>query len=356
MKEKVRLYLLYGGMEKEEYDSCLPEIRKSNHRKLRVFLLVAMVFLGAMILVSLLTATIRSNLYGYVGTFAGIFVLWILSIVHREQPRWMLPLLIHLFLAAMFLLGIFLGVVSYRDEQTTAFIAFLLMFPIVFTLRPIHNIWMILSFDTLFIILVHIYKSPRVMMVDTINGVIFGCLSLIASNIIVHMQLNNFRMRHQLMQSARIDYITQMQNRNYFEMKKNSYLKPEHQTVTCVYIDVNGLHELNNTKGHQEGDQMLRLVAAALKEQFGAADSYRIGGDEFLAMACDQSYDSMVWKSRVFLDKVEKAGYHAALGIAEAKIGEIQIDTLMYEAEQKMYQEKTAFYSKREHDRRKHRL
>lgn len=348
--------MLYGGMEKEEYESCLPEIRKSNHGKLNVFLIMAMAFLGVMIAASLATATIRSNLYGYVGAFIAMFALWCVNMIYQNKSSWVQSLLVYLFLAAMFLLGIFLGVVSYRDEQTTAFIAFLLMLPVVFTLRPLHNIWMILIFDTLFVVLVRTFKTPRVMLVDTVNALIFGCLSIIASTFIMHMQLNNFQMKHQLMQSARIDYITQTQNRNCFEMKKNNYIKHPDQMVSCIYVDVNGLHELNNTKGHQEGDRMLKFIASALKEQFGTADTYRIGGDEFLVMLCGHGMDSLAWKCRVFLDHVEAAGYHTALGIAEGLAGETQIDALVNEAEQKMYVEKTAFYSKKENDRRRTRI
>ena len=40
--------------------------------------------------------------------------------------------------------------------------------------------------------------------------------------------------------------------------------KSEQRTISpaiCVYIDANGLHELNNERGHEAGDLMLRFVA-----------------------------------------------------------------------------------------------
>ena len=43
--------------------------------------------------------------------------------------------------------------------------------------------------------------------------------------------------------------------------------KSEQRTISpaiCVYIDANGLHELNNERGHEAGDLMLRFVAESL--------------------------------------------------------------------------------------------
>ena len=54
--------------------------------------------------------------------------------------------------------------------------------------------------------------------------------------------------------------------------------KSEQRTISpaiCVYIDANGLHELNNERGHEAGDLMLRFVAESLMEQFPKGSLYR---------------------------------------------------------------------------------
>lgn len=38
--------------------------------------------------------------------------------------------------------------------------------------------------------------------------------------------------------------------------------------AACIYIDANGLHEINNERGHEAGDQLLHAVAERLREQF----------------------------------------------------------------------------------------
>ena len=51
-----------------------------------------------------------------------------------------------------------------------------------------------------------------------------------------------------------------------------------------VYADVNGLKEINDTHGHQAGDEALQRVAHLLAKCYGSENAYRMGGDEFLVL------------------------------------------------------------------------
>ena len=42
---KLHQMLFYAGLEPEEYQACLPEIRKDNRKKLRAYLIMAGIFL-----------------------------------------------------------------------------------------------------------------------------------------------------------------------------------------------------------------------------------------------------------------------------------------------------------------------
>lgn len=53
-----------------------------------------------------------------------------------------------------------------------------------------------------------------------------------------------------------------------------------------VSLDVNGLKKINDTYGHQEGDELLRKMSKILKESFSdIGDVIRMGGDEFLVIS-----------------------------------------------------------------------
>jgi len=58
------------------------------------------------------------------------------------------------------------------------------------------------------------------------------------------------------------------------------------QDITIALVDVDRFKIINDTHGHQAGDQVLTAVAQELKERLGDAfDLARLGGDEFVAIA-----------------------------------------------------------------------
>ena len=120
--------------------------------------------------------------------------------------------------------------------------------------------------------------------------------------------------------------------------------------AACIYIDANGLHEINNERGHEAGDQLLHAVAERLREQFPRDDLYRVGGDEFVvfpAPAAEAEYEA---RMRAVSESLAAQGYSISYGIAvcEAANG---LRELVREADEKMLGSKRAYYA--EHDRRR---
>lgn len=56
--------------------------------------------------------------------------------------------------------------------------------------------------------------------------------------------------------------------------------------VAAVFIDLDKFKSINDTFGHEEGDRVLKFVAAYLRETFRESDVVaRVGGDEFVVIA-----------------------------------------------------------------------
>lgn len=79
------------------------------------------------------------------------------------------------------------------------------------------------------------------------------------------------------------DYLTQLKNRNAFETDLNNInAKKAQPGMAVVTLDLNNLKKVNDTYGHEAGDQYLRMVAESILEAAPeTAFSYRVGGDEF---------------------------------------------------------------------------
>ena len=145
------------------------------------------------------------------------------------------------------------------------------------------------------------------------------------------------------------DQVTGLFNRSAFEKYLNESEPHTFSHTVCVYIDINGLHELNNKQGHEAGDKLLQSVAECLRAQFPDDGLYRIGGDEFVVFS---KADAAVSEARMqaVSSALAAQDYSISYGIAvcEAANG---LRELVREADEKMLGSKRAYYA--EHDRRR---
>ena len=81
------------------------------------------------------------------------------------------------------------------------------------------------------------------------------------------------------------DALTGCYSRNYYENYKTEIFDPnrDHNQVGLIFVDVNGLKKINDTKGHKAGDDLIKKTADFLKSSCRKEDMvFRIGGDEFV--------------------------------------------------------------------------
>lgn len=157
--------------------------------------------------------------------------------------------------------------------------------------------------------------------------------------------------QEQLKEVSFLDATTGLQNRAAY----TSYLQTAKLDgvgqLAVVFIDVNGLHELNNTKGHKAGDAMLQLVGQYCTEQFPKAHVFRLGGDEFL-LIIERMEHCKVNEGMEELDRrVQEAGYSIAYGV-EFRRSCFDLEDMTNCADNKMLGAKAEHYKK--FDRRRH--
>lgn len=165
------------------------------------------------------------------------------------------------------------------------------------------------------------------------------------------MFYNNMRSFKIIKEMGENDLLTGLLNRNSYQKRIQEYPKQYKKSLACIYADANGLHELNNSQGHEAGDKMLQCVAGLLQKNFGIADTYRIGGDEFVAFDMDSPKKEILDKIKEIDKELERHGYHISVGVQwEQQI--TSMDDLVREAEQQMYGAKRSYYEQMGRDRR----
>jgi len=119
------------------------------------------------------------------------------------------------------------------------------------------------------------------------------------------------------------------------------------ENVSCIYIDVNELHIINNKYGHAAGDGMLLFIANSIKEVFANGSVFRIGGDEFLVFVENSDKEKTEKDVQKLLNKVEEMNYHISIGIDFAARNN-DTEAMVSQAEKRMYEDKARFYQKKE--------
>ena len=149
------------------------------------------------------------------------------------------------------------------------------------------------------------------------------------------------------------DLLTGTKNRNSYENSLQGYGKSCKNNVICLYADVNGLHEMNNAKGHKAGDEMLQAAAKEIMGRFGREDTYRVGGDEFVAFRVDGDLETARRDGQEIARTLLGLGYNVSVGVAASDKTGIDMLALTRDAESEMFEEKHLYYQQAGHDRRR---
>lgn len=93
-----------------------------------------------------------------------------------------------------------------------------------------------------------------------------------------------------------IDTLTGVRNKNAYEELEEEYqLKIEKDTdlkFGLVVCDMNNLKIINDTMGHEAGDELIQSACTLLCDTFLHSKVYRVGGDEFVVLLEGSDYDN----------------------------------------------------------------
>ncbi|MBA7596155.1 hypothetical protein ES703_03124 [subsurface metagenome] len=161
------------------------------------------------------------------------------------------------------------------------------------------------------------------------------------------------RTEEELRKFATTDVLTGVLNRGHALLlfgKQLQVSRRNKQKLSICYVDVDRLKDINDTYGHQEGDEALKLISKFLEETPREADIVcRLGGDEFLMILSQCSIDQAksVWerianKLTAFNAQMIKP-YIISLSCGFAEYNpdaEKSVDKLIAIADQEMYKDK----------------
>ena len=352
LKDFMKRELLYAGVSQEEYRLIQKDLQEENRKSMLTFSAITVAFLLIMFLMSFASKDVEANRWVYLFVMIVTAAMLAVAYLNKHGNYVVLLLDIYAFVILLFSFGIVLGTVTRPDEQTVTFVAFLLTVPLRFTDRPIRMVICIFIAIIAFIITAIFVKEDYVLVADIIDVTVFGTISAIICTYMMSLKCQRFLYARKVSILSETDLLTGLCNRNSYEQKLETYSSMCNQELSCVYVDVNGLHELNNTRGHAAGDKMLQFVGKTLQKEFGERNSFRIGGDEFVVLAIDEKEEAIQAKIDHMQMLVEAEAYHVSIGYAIGNASETDVSWLVSTAEKHMYEAKQLYYQQRGVDRR----
>ena len=118
-----------------------------------------------------------------------------------------------------------------------------------------------------------------------------------------------------------------------------------------IMCDINGLKAVNDNKGHDAGDELIKTAALCLTKVFSAENVYRMGGDEFAVYTYEDSREIFLQRIVKLKAELSEKGVNMAIGYSFADGGDPDYNARRLETDNKMYEEKRNFY-RGENDRR----
>jgi diguanylate cyclase (GGDEF)-like protein len=158
------------------------------------------------------------------------------------------------------------------------------------------------------------------------------------------------RLMNELERKSIYDELCGVKNRSAMEMTFKK-LKRKGTSVGVLFVDANGLKVVNDTKGHEAGDELLKRLSLIMKSRFNRDFVYRAGGDEFVVVIPNMTkadFDENCLRLKEDFNNEE--GLSVAIGWCWGPDSS-EVDSIMKTADTLMYEDKAHYYQ--QHNRRR---
>ena len=170
-----------------------------------------------------------------------------------------------------------------------------------------------------------------------------------------HSRRRLFGVKAELLRIARTDGLTNVFNRRFFiEMagREVARSKRYNHPICCMMLDIDHFKNINDTFGHQAGDEVLKEMAKASVSAIREIDIFgRLGGEEFAIALPETDIDdamNLAERIRQMLDQLEMGAddKHIAItvsiGVAVLTSTDDTIESILKRADEALYRAKSS--------------
>lgn len=333
---KLRDYFCSCGIEESEYKALKKDAYVSNFVVWKAIHILLATMLGVLVINALFSDNFSKNFYFYLGAFGYSLVSAILFLFVLKKESLIAQFYIYLTIALLFVFGGFVSA-NTPDHPAATFMVLLVITPIFMIDRPFFMSFVLVIATFVFILWMKEAKPHDIWVMDALNSIIFCIIGIFLHTIANSVRIREFVLTKKINEQKDLDDLTGLQNKGAITREINSYLKEPNGKGLLFMLDVDKFKSINDTYGHDVGDDVIRQVGEYLKHKLGKEKVVgRFGGDEFIVFI--EGNDDLGLASKLAREICGDLNRYIALPDPSKKIS-VTIGIAIYRGEENNYSE-----------------
>ncbi|MEA4965366.1 MAG: GGDEF domain-containing protein [Oscillospiraceae bacterium] len=268
----------------QRFDVFRDQIRLRNYRRIRMFLIIGLLFSAIDAIVNLLLSRFSAFPLAPAAVFFYFFVLTVLYCFLLSERTKHITLIFYLMELPLMALAIWMGTFLDPGCSSITIMVFLCVLPLLILDKPWRVAAYIVATALVYAFCCSVAKAPQQFYADMVNLFLFLSMALAITFFTLMERIDSVESVFQYRSRSERDVLTGIYNRG--GDKKISLLLREQVPGAFLIIDVDNFKLINDTYGHYAGDSTLVLLAKTIAKNFRASDIImRLGGDEFIVYA-----------------------------------------------------------------------
>ena len=334
---KLRNYICYCGIEKDEFKAVKKDARASNFHIWKILHVVMDVSFAVLFIISLFNEIAKDNKYFYLGAliYSLVATAFFFFVLKKDSPVG--QLVIYLSISVLFLFACFITQ-NKPNSPAITFIAFLLIIPLFMVDRPYLMALELVVTSTVFLIWMYFVKDPEVWKTDFMNTILFTIVGIFIHVIFNAIRIKEFVLIRKINIQKDIDELTGLKNKAALTRKINEFFKNNPKGSGLLFVlDIDYFKTINDTYGHDVGDVVLREFGEYLRKKFIDKEILgRFGGDEFIIFF--KNIDDPVFAEKTANEIIKESAERIKLPTDEVSFA-TSVGAAIYKGEEKNYSE-----------------